>query len=349
MRMKRFPIFTFNSFLISSILIFFCTLLLSCDSTKHTASVDNPSSEKYGEVVSGLTMITEAPFTLPTCSGNDCCNRSVKCIKQCDGLFSEEEHKKECLSLPINWVAQMEEVLDTALTNPNRADLEKIDLPVLWSIVEISEKPWVGRINDYSKVQAQTVLSWLAHYPHVSSSTFDSRTSVARSTLIALFRKNTRSSLVDDNALLSGLQSSITEEDGFLEVADKQNNRDLVSLVHKQVIKGHLCDYPINQPKPIYSSENTYEACILAVYCHITGSYQAGQYSGKDDGGRNIGQKLRKEFAAQMEEKDIEDFIQAPIENGGLAVTTQGSDDWTDATCAKLTELWNDQNLKFNL
>ena len=341
--------FSFRSVFISGVLISFCILLSGCNLTEHKASTDDSASGKSGEVVSGLTVITDASFTLPVCSGNDCCNRSVKCIKQCDGLFSEEGNKKQCLSLPINWVAQMEEVLDTALTNPNRSDLEKIDLPVLWSIVEISERPWVGRISDYSRVQAQTVLSWLAHYPHVSSSTFNDRTSVARSTLIALFRKNTRSSLVDDNALLSGLQSPIAEEDSFFEVAEKQDNKDLVSVIHKQVIKGHLCDYPINQPKPIYSSEETYEACILAVYCYITGSYHAGQYSGKDDEGRNVGQKLRKEFAARMDEKHIESFIQAPMEKGGLAITTQDSDDWTDATCAKLTELWNDQNLKFNL
>ena len=347
--MKHFSIFTSGSAFIFCVLISFCLLLLSCNLTEHNASTENPSSANTGGVVSGLTVIVDTSFSLPSCEGNDCCDRSVKCIKQCDGLFSEVEHKKECLLLPKKWVAQMEETLDTALTNPNRTNLEKIDLPILWSIVEISEKAWLARISDYSRVQAQTVLSWLAHYPHVSSSTFNSRTSVAQSTFIALFRKNTRSSLVDDNALLSGLQSSIMEEETFFGVVDKQNNKDLISLVHKQVIKGHLCDYPINQPQPTYSSDNTYEACILAVYCHLTGSYHDGQYSSKDDGGRNIGQKLRKEFSAHLDEKSIESFIQSPMEKGGLAITTQDSDDWTDATCTKLTELWNDKNLKFNL
>lgn len=330
------------------IFVFLSFSFLSCNLTKQSSS--NPSSDKPGEVISGLRVIADESFSLPSCSGNDCCSQSLRCIKQCDSLFSiEKETKEKCLKLPEKWVAQMGEILDTTLTNPNKADLEKIELPVLWSVVEMSEKPWLTKISDYSRAQAQAVLSWLAYDPYVSSSTFKKRAKAARLTLIALFRKNKRSPLVDDNAILSGLQSSIEEEKNFLEIAERQNNEFLISLVHKEVIEGHLCDYPINQPQPTtYSSESAYEACILAVYCHLTGSYHSDQYLGKEDGGRGVGQRLRKTISTGFEDKAIEEFIESPVEKGGLAVMRK-ADDWTDEACTKLTEFWNDQNLKFNL
>ena len=354
--MKYFSVFIPGSVFVVSILILSFVLLSGCNAKTQSRSSEVPPSSAGSTnnhktapqaVVEGDAVLHN--FTLPSCLGSDCCNQDEGCIKKCEALSSESEDRQKCFELPADWVTQMDELLNQTLTSPNRDNLKNLNLQVLWSIIKISEKAWLNKINDYSRIQNRTVLFYIADQPNISGFVFNSHTRFARSLLIALFRKNTRSPLVDDNALLSGMKSPISEEDAFFEVAKEKKNRHLISLIHKQVVKRHLCEYEINQPhQPNGSSESVYEACVLAVYCHLTGSYSSGQYSGRDDGGRNVGQQLRKALSAELNDEEIDHFISSPLEQGGLGIT-KNIDDWTDVACVKLAELWDDKNLKFGL
>lgn len=354
--MRYFSVFTSGSVFVVSVLIPYFVLFSGCGSkTQNRLSKEAPLStvlannhKVKSQFIIGENGAVLLDLTLPSCFGSDCCYQDKDCIKKCENLSSESEGTKKCLELPVDWVTQMDELLNQTLTRPSRENLENIELRALWSIIKINEKSWLNKVNDYSRVQAWTVLFYIASQPDISRSIFSVHTSFARSLLIALFRKNTRSPLVDNNALLSGMKASISEEGTFFKIAKKQKNSKVISLVHEQVIKRQLCDYQINQPQPAVagSGDSAYEACVLAVYCHLTGSYSSGQYS--DDGGRNAGQELRKQLASEVNDKEIENFIQSPLEKGGLGIEWN-ADDWTDAACVKLTELWDDRNLKFGL
>ena len=350
--MKNFFVFTLN-ILIGSF------LLLSCQAKNQNRSEDiaknsNPKQEMPTEqAISPQTKSQSASamlqFSLPSCSGNDCCYNDTNCIKQCDGLFSEVPAKQKCFKRPILLVSEMDKLVSEVLREPEWKNLKNIELSVLLSVLAISEKTWVTEINQYSKTQTREVLYWLAYHSDISTSVFSLYKQLPRLLLVALFRQNTRSPLLDDNAVLSGLKKSIKDEDTFFEVARKKKNRSLIPLVHKQVIEDHLCDYSINQPQPTYLSDSHYEACVLAVYCYLTGSYASGQYSATKEDKRNIGQDLRRYLAGELADSTIENFIQAPIEGGGGLEIIKSADDWPDTACVKLKEIWDDGNLKFGL
>ncbi|MDE0518059.1 MAG: hypothetical protein OXH36_00670, partial [Bdellovibrionales bacterium] len=290
-------------------------------------------------------------FTLPTCSENDCCYKNTDCFSQCESLFPLGEDKKRCLKLPIEWVDKMQETVDSNLKDPKWDHLVYMELSVFWSILAISEKPWLDKISDYNNREARQVLYWLASQPDINEKVLSHLPGHRiRSLFLALFRKNTRSTLLDDNALLSSLKEPIEEDQNtFFEIADKVNN-SLISIVHEQIVAKHLCDYSINHPRPVhYISDSRYQACVLAVYCYITGVYTEDSYMVTKENGRN-GQVLRERLANEWEEdsKEITDFIEAPNDKGGLGIM-DNADDFPDAACVKLKQLWDDGNLKFGL
>ena len=333
-------------------------LLLGCSSKKPDGSFgqDDPDAAENQEGEEAQTKEDDPSsdaFTLPSCSGNDCCYKSTKCSSQCENLFPLMENKSRCLKLPVAWVAKMQETVNNNLKDPKWDNLVYMELPVFWSVLKISEKPWLDKISSYHYTEARKVLFWLASKPDISTGVLSHLPSYqVRAILLALFRKNTRSVLLDDNALLSGLKEpvEIEEKYTFFKVADKENNSSLISLVHKEVISGHLCDYSINQPKPVhYTSDRTYPACVLAVYCYITGSYEDDSYLATQNG-QDKGQVLRERLAGELEnqEKEVKSFIQEPHAKGGLGIE-EGADNWPDAACVKLKQLWDDGNLKFGL
>ena len=309
------------------------------------------AAEDQGQRQEALASQEGQSITPAECSGNNCCYKNAECVRKCNTFFMGREDQKRCSRFSVQWVHKIEETLNQ-IEGPNRDNLQDIELPVLSSVIKISEKTWINKINNYSKAQARAVLFWLASQPEVSASVLGELSfEPVRLLLVALLRKNTRSVLLDDNALLSGLKEPITkeEEDTFLKVSEQTDNWNLISLVHRQVVTAQLCDYPINQPQPVYSSQSTHEACVLVVYCHLTGSYNAGQYSSAEDRHFNEGQSLREAVASsELGDDELDRFISSSVEEGGLGVTDDAGQ-WQDSACVKLTELWEDGNLKFGL
>jgi len=49
-----------------------------------------------------------------------------------------------------------------------------------------------------------------------------------------------------------------------------------------------------------------------------------------------------------LNDDEIDNFIKSSVEKGGLGVM-EDTGQWRDAACVKLTEFWEDGNLKFGL
>ena len=293
---------------------------------------------------------THVHDVLESCIGDDCCSRHQECINQCNNLFMEKEHEEKCQALSKQQVLEMDQTLNLFLKKPDVENhLEQVKIPMLDSVFAISEQPWVRQIHKYSRSQAQAVLFWLVN--HVELDLFGKYPAAFSSVLKALFKKNTGSSYLDDKSLLAGMKEPLTENGkNFLEIAENKSNKDLIILVHKEIITGHICDYSINQPRHIRGlNDDAYEACILGVYCYITGSYNGSEpYEGRDYAGRNRGQKVRKMLAGEVKEDRVAVFIEKDVDRGGLGIQKE-ADEWPDTACVKLAEFWEDDNLYFGL
>lgn len=289
---------------------------------------------------------------LNACTGQGCCFHDQRCIDQCNNLFIEKEHKEKCLSLSTQQVLKIDRTLNVFLVKPDiNSHLKQIELSVLDSIFTISEQVWLVKIHEYSKSQARAVLFWLTQQVELSISMVDNYPKAFSNVLKALFKKNTGSPFLDDKSLLAGMKEPLTEKgETFLEIAENKRNKKLIVLVHKQIIAQHLCGYSINQPRHIRElNDDAYEACILGVYCYLTGSYNGSEpYEGRDYAGYNRGQQVRKMLAGEVEEGRVEVFIKKDIEKGGLGIQRE-ADEWPDTACVKLAELWEDDNLYFGL
>lgn len=333
-------------------------VLLNCHSKKRNNSKEKPAT-KNDQAQSAVSQPAASSaeesvkFTLPSCSEDNCCSKDTDCIKQCDSLFLEMEAKQKCLGFPIKLVADIDQTINKYLRNPDWETLKKVDPFVLWSVIRVSEKPWLNRIKSYSKFQAAVALFWLASNPDISESVFEQfpRQESIRTLLIALFRQNTRSSLMDDNALLPSFKEALSNKEGshFFKVVEKNSNRSLLSLVHKEIIADHICEYSINRPVPTYVSDKAYEACILSAYCYFTGSYEDGQYTSIQQDERGQGQKLRRWLAGEINSERVNKFIKALQIEGGLEVLEGSAEHWPDTACQKLTDLWDDGNIQFGI
>ena len=341
--------------MIKSVLIIVMSVffLLSCSSKKLNSFKDEQKKDPVQSSLSKAAASVEKKFTIPSCSGDNCCVKNKNCIKQCDGLFPEMEKKQKCLGFPIQLVADMFQTLNKYLRNPSRETLKKIDPFLLWSVIRVSEKLWLKKIKNYSKTQARETLFWLASNPTISESVFMQfpRKEPINILLIALFRQSAHSSLVDDNALLFSFKEPLSdkEDSHFFKVIEQNVNRSLFSLVHEEIVHRHICEYSINWPVPTYVSDRTYEACILSAYCYFTGSYTDNRYISFKQEERGQGQKLRKWMAGKINNERINSFIQDLQIHGGLELAQAEANKWSDKACQKLAELWDDGNIQFGL
>ena len=246
------------------------------------------------------------------------------------------------------------------LKKPSYDELKTLELKALWSALKISERSWLSRIHNYSRTTARTVLLWLAGRENISRLVFENLSGEKpRALLTALFRQNIRGKgpLVDDNALLLGLKTPVEEQDTFFHLLLRAENKSLIKLTHEEIISGHLCEYSINPPRPVlYSSDRHHSACVLAVYCHLTGSYKKGFYPAVDpDQDLFTRQEFRRKLVDEFDDLQVTEFIQDPLKEGGLGIPEhrlelkEQAGEWPDTACKELGRLWKDGNLKFNL
>ncbi len=320
-------------------------------------------------VITGAVEVEkELDLSLPSCSEKDCCHQHKPCVRQCVELFPKKEKADMCLHLPHLLVEKMDQLINHVLADPEEKSLRKMDVQVYWSVMALSTEPYLRKIQNYSKKEAQTVLQGMGGGNREFNKVFQALDSSVKSTiLMALLRQNANSILLDDNKLLSGLKTPLWEEEeekiSFFELMEKKQNRDLIHFVHEKIISKHLCDYTVNQPRPadyfgpagtgasqtkamFRESKYSHSACVLAVYCHLTGDYTDGQYVPEPD--QQDGRKLRKSLAKELKDSRVRRFIQAPQTAEGLGLKKE-ADEWPDSSCALLSELYDSAQLRFGL
>ena len=295
------------------------------------------TDDEYGE---------DFEFTLPTCAGTDCCRKTPNCEKRCDVMFPKWEHRQECLDLPLEHVGKMYTLVSKTLQKPDEDNLTDIEWPVLWSVLKISEQTWLRKIHEYSRSEARAVLLWLTTLKNLEPFIYRSYRGSAGEILTALFRQNARTrSLMDDNRTLSGMRGRVDKDgDNFFKIAEQKGNIKMLALVHEEVVLHHICDYKVNRPRSFYLSDESRSACVLAMYCSITGKYVNGVYKADNNGGR----RLRKNLAGELHYPEVEDFIENPLTGGGLEITVDPND-WPNKACSKLAVTWKDGGIKFGL
>ena len=343
-------------------------LLFSACVKKQNALVDKSAkkvtSVEENNVAEESKQSSSTPFRLPICESEaDCCQNDSSCVKQCADLLyalsdtQKKEAQKKCQLLPIEHVQKMHQAMKI-LKRPKPQQMKNISLPVFWSLLKLAQSSWEKAIRQYNYTQANTVLLWMIRHPERDPLAYRPLHSpLVRPVLVALLRqKNRKTSLLDDNIILSSLKEALYWDGGqslnFFSMVVEEHNFPLLSLVHKEVVSGYICDHPINRPRPQsvgYKSDYVYSACVLAVYCHVTGSYKSGQYVADTDESKHYtGSEVRYDLAGELNDEEVNHFISALESEGGLGLVDEDKE-WSDLACQKLGTLWNDSALKINL
>ena len=368
-KMKNFKNINFVSLLATLIAV---GLLFSACGKKQKSLENNPqkkmvSAEESKKVAESSQaeeskQASSTPFRLPICESEaDCCQNDPNCVKQCADLLyalpeaQKKEAQKKCQLLPTEHVQQIQQVMNI-LRKPKPQEMQNIALPLFWSLLSLSHTPWEKAIRQYTYRQANTVLLWMVRHPKLDPLAYRPLHSpLVRPLLIALFRqKNRKTSLLDDNIILSSLKEPLDWDGGkslnFFSMVVEEHNFPLLSLVHKEVVSGYICDHPINRPQPVgYKSGYVYSACVLAVYCHVTGSYKSGQYVANTEENKHYtGSEVRYDLAGELNDEEVDYFISTLESEGGLGLVDEDKE-WSDLACQKLGTLWNDSALKINL
>ena len=346
----------------------FLFLLLSACSSSELGSVTDGS---FPLAITGVMETEkESTLSLPSCSEQDCCYQNKTCVRQCIELFSKQKKVDRCLHLPSLWVKKMDQLINHVLADPEEKSLRNINVQVWWSVMTLSPEPYLRKIRNYDRKSAQIILRYIGANNREFNKMFQTlNSSVKSNILIALLRQNTNIALLDDNRLLSGLKTPLWEKEeeiSFLKLMEKHQNSTLMLFVHRKIISKHLCDYTINQPRPtdypvpaessrsqskassmlFRGNKYSHSACVLAVYCHLTGDYTDGQYVPEPD--QQDGRRLRKRMAKELKSSRVRRFIQAPQTIGGLNLE-ESADEWPDPACARLAELYDSAQLQFGL
>ena len=96
--------------------------------------------------------------------GDGECDRDRRCEETCDKIFTVPSKRDICEDLSINEVKRLEEVF-LVLENPNREDLEAMDLKALEDLLDIGLNPLRSTVGKMSRVEREKFLAWLAGDP----------------------------------------------------------------------------------------------------------------------------------------------------------------------------------------
>ena len=282
---------------------------------------------------------------IPDCNKKNCCGDDNKdCEDGCSDFFPEEE--EDCESLPIDDGNKVIGVLESLKDSDFSEITSNEDLKYLCMALDIEDRSWTDLIRDNNASEAQEALEWIAENQKVTDTLLELGDTPMRNILRALLmraggHKFAVDDLEDDDGdrndvrILKGLKDTRND---FLEKAVEENNNDLVEFVHEEIVEASLCDSNTNKPDPVTGSaayasgaettragERDDAACLLGVYCYI---YPG---SGLDD--------EREDIASVVDEKDIENLIEAKKTEGGLAISK--GQDWPHTACTKLKTFWN--------
>ncbi len=290
------------------------------------------------------------------------------CSEVCKDLFTGDA-RDTCLEYKPEIIFDVKELVDL-LERPTEDKLEdEVDKQTLCMLLKINPDPWVEEIEDYSSGRAEVVFRWVVD-ENISS--YFTENDHQQDFMKQLFSSLGGEDKVTPDHILDGFMSDVeVDEDDdeqlpalfYLSENDGSKNSEAFQFVHELILVDKVCK---NSNRPIANAANTscttssckygkdgeaeskitvkkaedafnLQACILGVYCHVAG-VDAREHEDGDD--------LRENVAHILNDGEVTDFIEAPVEEGGLGLDDDDddADDWTDAACEELKNYWNDNS-----
>ena len=323
-------------------------LVTSCGTDEGTVS---PSTGKSSSGKSdGDSSRSKLNFVELKADGS--CAKDDDCVDWCkDDLELSGSNRDACEELDKDIVKDLVDLFEEILEKPSAEELEDLntdDITLMGSAIKTLGKQILEqKTEDYSRPTARDFLAWMAKNEEVLEvfKVID-EDEEALEILKSLFEKVSANE--NEEAILNGLKEQIGEEDGehFLALAEDNNNRDLITYIHGELIEDEeeVCDdnnYPTattGQTGATDRADHNQEACYLAVYCYI-----APAEADNDDN-----EEFRKKIS-EIINVNFDRLVHDAIADGGLGLTDRDAEEWTDAACEALDTYWSDGNLNLGL
>jgi hypothetical protein len=317
----------------------------------------NPSPEDEAETIEKETkgILT---CELPRCGGSDdCCyEEDEQCDNWCDSdLNLGGRHYDACVALRKDTVKDLVELFDEKLKKPKEDDLDDLGKEeqelICGAVKELDYDILGDLIDNYNHTRAKQFLEWAGETPGVADIFKNAEDDEGEKMFKRLlYRASGGTGETTDQGILDGLTEGVNKEEAgehVLYLAFKNKNENLIEFIHEEIVshRDELCDdkhYPEpdaaalwpdddGADQPYASTGFEKEACVLGVYCKIAA---AG-----DDAS-----DFRHDMAKFLGDGgDMADFIEESLSDGGLGLTEDDAEDWTDAACTNLKTYWNDK------
>ena len=296
-------------------------------------------------------------------SGNGSCEKDDDCVDWCeDDLDLSGDARDMCFDLDVDTVERLDELFNDVFDKPDGEkldDLKDEDVELVCAAVkELDHELLEERLNYSSPSRPKYVLEWVAETKEAIEIFENAEKDEGLKMFKRLLSEAGGGSGTVDGEVLEGLTEDVDSDDTntVLRIALDENNDRLVDYIHDNIIadEDELCSNT-NLPKPQatctaitnggtdYASSGSdgyddaasdygEEACILGVYCKIA--------SANNDSHN----EFRKDMAEHLNSRNIANFIEEPIQDGGLGLTEDDAEDWTHKVCAqlKVSDCWLD-------
>ena len=158
----------------------------------------------------------------------DECSEDSDCRATCRDIYRTRGESKECESLSIKKVKDLEEIHEE-LENPSFSDLEKIRHKDLEVYLDVGISGLNKHVSKWSKSQVKALLSWIAHEDRIADilRSRDDDSDFLKDLLEEFGQGNSNS-----EKYLDALQRSLTNGDSFLEIAIEATNEEALDWVH---------------------------------------------------------------------------------------------------------------------
>ena len=285
-----------------------------------------------------------------------------ECEDVCQEYFSGDE-KRDCLKHKGEVIMEMEEMMKILKRSITVKKLEDIEGEQLCTLLGIEVDPIVNEIKKYKASEAKNFIKWLVDEGYYKNFDEEDLEEVMKHLLNSLNGSGTDE--ITDQHLLSGFDSSIGSSKKVMAYIVDDGNDDFVKLMHT-IVTDEICDESDNLPTAqqagsldncdgqtgtdskcygkssdtestisnksarttVNQAEENHEdaACVLAVYCKVVDS---------DSDREDVAKALKDEVG------DVQDFISTEIDDGGLGLSENASEEWPVSVCRKLKEYWN--------
>ena len=333
---------------------------------------------------------------LPECSGGGCCNEEdTECVTWCKDTLDLKKGEKaynRCIALEKTILETIVERFDAQLKEPLANEIKDFTTPdielICGAVKGLDPEILLNLFKGYTQSEAQLILQWLvarSEALNLFKNVTDKETR-ARLFRTLLHRASSASGNPTHEGVLAGLATTIEtnyfdERGHIIHLAFDKNNKELFQFIYDEIITDEeegLC-MKKNRPEPTdqlvmdctdkdtrnpdgefypveHASDFAEEACILAVYCHVSGFVNFDQSLGD----HRIGDSEFRERVSEMlggDDSAVFRFIREPEYAGGLGrpcntESEEGnwmkqSEEWAKRSCNRVQSRWKNGSLNF--